>query len=217
VRAGKWLAADNQEETMRLTATTFVTIDGVMQGPGAPQEDPRDGFELGGWLPPYFNDETAQYMNDVFDKADAFVLGRFTYEEMAAYWATVTDPANRVGVALNNLPKHVVTSTLTDLSWKNSVLLTGDVAKQVAELKASPGRELQIHGSGVLLRSLMGHDLIDAYRLIAFPVVLGRGQRLFADGAPPAAFRLTDTRTTSRGVGMYTYEAAGEPAFGSVE
>jgi dihydrofolate reductase len=201
---------------MRLTATTFVTIDGVMQSPGAPEEDPRDGFDLGGWLPPHFDEETGQYMNEAFDQADAFLLGRFTYEAMAGYWPNVTDPAIRVGVALNSLPKHVVTSTLKDLSWNNSVPLTGDIAKQVAELKESPGKELQIHGSGALLRSLMGHGLIDAYRLITFPVVLGRGQRLFADGAPPAAFRLTDSRATSRGVIMHTYVAAGDPAFGSV-
>ena len=201
---------------MRLAATTFVTIDGVMQSPGAPEEDPRDGFDLGGWLPPHFDEETGQYMNEAFDQADAFLLGRFTYETMAGYWPNVTDPAIRVGVALNSLPKHVVTSTLKDLSWNNSVPLTGDIAKQVAELKESPGKELQIHGSGALLRSLMGHGLIDAYRLITFPVVLGRGQRLFADGAPPAAFRLTDSRVTSRGVIMHTYVAAGDPAFGSV-
>jgi len=201
---------------MRLTATTFVTIDGVMQSPGAPQEDPRNGFDLGGWLPPYFDDETGQYMNEVFDQADAFLLGRFTYEAMAGYWPNVTDPAIRVGVALNNLPKHVVTTSLTDLTWNNSVPLAGDIAKQVTELKQQPGRELQIHGSGSLARDLMGHGLIDAYRLVTFPVVLGRGQRLFADGVPPTALRLTDPRTTSRGIVMHTYEAAGEPAFGSV-
>jgi len=201
---------------MRLTATTFVTIDGVMQSPGAPQEDPRNGFDLGGWLPPYFDDETGQYMNEVFDQADAFLLGRFTYEAMAGYWPNVTDPAIRVGVALNNLPKHVVTTSLIDLTWNNSVPLTGDIAKRVTELKQQPGRELQIHGSGSLARYLMGHGLIDAYRLITFPVVLGRGQRLFADGVPPSAQRLADTRTTSRGIVMHTYEAAGEPAFGSV-
>jgi dihydrofolate reductase len=201
---------------MRLTATTFVTIDGVMQSPGAPQEDPRNGFDLGGWLPPYFDDETGQYMNEVFDQADAFLLGRFTYEAMADYWPNVTDPAIRVGVALNNLPKHVVTTSLTDLTWNNSVPLTGDIFKRVTELKQEVGRELQIHGSGSLARHLMGHGLIDAYRLVTFPVVLGRGQRLFAVGVPPAALRLTDTRTTSRGVVMHTYEAEGEPAFGSV-
>src|SRR5260221_9839543 len=182
---------------MRLTATTFVTIDAVRERRGAPQEDPGNGLAGGGGLPPYFDDETGQYMNEVFDQADAFLLGRFTYEAMAGYWPNVTDPAIRVGVALNNLPKHVVTTSLTDLTWNNSVPLTGDVAKRVTELKQQVGRELQIHGSGSLAGHLMGHGLIDAYRLVTFPVILGRGQRLFADGVPPAALRLTDTRTTS--------------------
>jgi dihydrofolate reductase len=202
---------------MRLTVTTFVTMDGVMQSPGAPQEDPRDGFELGGWLPPHFDDETGQYMNEVFDAADAFVLGRITYQAMASFWPQVTDPANRVAAQLNSLPKHVATATLTDLSWAGAVPLRGDIPERVAELKQAPGRELQIHGSGALARSLMPHGLIDAYRLVIFPVVLGSGQRLFDAGTPPATMRLTDVRSTPRGVVMHTYEAAGAPAFGSVQ
>jgi dihydrofolate reductase len=201
---------------MRLTVTTFVTVDGVLQSPGAPQEDPRNGFDLGGWLPPYFDDEIGQYTNDVFDQADAFLLGRFTYEAMAGYWPSVTDPAIKVGVALNSLPKHVVTSTLTDLTWNNSTPLTGEIAKEVAALKEAPGRELQVHGSGALVHFLAGNGLIDAHRIITFPVVLGRGQRLFAGGIPPVALRLTDSQTTGRGVVMHTYETAGKPAFGSV-
>jgi len=201
---------------MRLTLTTFVTMDGVMQSPGAKEEDPREGFALGGWLPPHFDEETGQYMNEVFDQAGAFLLGRFTYQAMAAYWPQVTDPAIRVAAQLNALPKHVVTATLADLSWAGAVRLAGDIPKQVAELKRAPGRELQIHGSGALARSLMPHGLIDAYRLVIFPVVLGRGQRLFDDGTPPAGMRLADTRRTGSGVVMHTYEAAGGPAFGSV-
>ena len=201
---------------MRLTVTTFVTMDGVMQSPGAPEEDPRDGFDLGGWLPPHFDEQTGQYMNELFDQAEAFLLGRRTYQAMAGFWPTVTDPANRVASQLNSLPKYVATATLAELSWPGSVPLRGDIAPQVAELKQMPGQELQIHGSGALARSLMPHGLIDACRLIVFPVVLGRGQRLFADGVPPAAMHLADTRTTGRGVVMHTYETAGQPAFGSV-
>jgi dihydrofolate reductase len=201
---------------MRLTVTTFLTIDGVMQSPGAPEEDPRGGFDLGGWLPPHFDEELGQYMNQVFDQADALLLGRRTYEAMAGFWPQVDDPANRVATALNSLPKHVVTATLAELSWPGAVPLTGDIAKQVAELKKTPGSELQIHGSGELARSLMGHDLIDAYRLIVFPVVLGRGHRLFADGVPPATMRLVDTRSTGSGVVMHAYETAGSPEFGTV-
>jgi len=177
---------------MRLTVTTFVTMDGVMQSTGL-------------------------YMNEVFDAADAFLLGRFSYQAMAAFWPQVNDPANRVAAQFNSCPKYVVTETLADLSWAGAVPLRGDIPKQVAELKQTPGRELQIHGSGALARSLMPHGLIDAYRLVIFPVVLGRGQRLFADGTPPATMRLVDTRSTGSGVVMHTYEAAGAPAFGSVQ
>ena len=147
---------------MRLTVTTFVTMDGVMQSPGGPEEDPRDGFDLGGWLPPHFGEETGQYMNEVFDAADAFLLGRFSYQAMAGFWPQVTDPANRVAAQFNSCPKYVVTATLDDLSWQGAVPLRGDIPKQVAELKQAPGRELQIHGSGALARSLMPHGLIDA-------------------------------------------------------
>ena len=201
---------------MRLTATAFVTADGVMQSPGAPQEDPRNGFELGGWLPPYFDNQLGEYMNEVFDHADAILLGRFTYEAMAGYWPSVTDPAIKVGVALYTLPKHVVTSTLKELSWNNSRPITGHIVKEVTELKRQPGRELQIHGSAALVRHLAEHSLIDGYRVITFPVVLGRGKRLFADGVPPVALKLTDSQATGTGVVMHAYETAGQPTFGSV-
>jgi dihydrofolate reductase len=201
---------------MRLTVTTFVTVDGVMQSPGAPEEDPRDGFDLGGWLPPLFDEETGQYMNEVFDRADAILLGRRTYEAMAGFWPSVDDPANRVAVQLNSLPKHVVTATLTGLSWSGAVPLTGDIAKQVAALKEAPGRELQVHGSGALVRYLTAEGLVDAYNLVIFPVVLGRGHRLFADGTPPSALRLAATRATKGGIAMHTYESAGPLSFGTV-
>jgi dihydrofolate reductase len=201
---------------MRLTVTAFVTADGVMQSPGAPEEDPRDGFDLGGWLPPYFDEQTGAYMNSVFEDADAILLGRFTYEAMAGYWPNITDPAVTLAVALNTLPKHVVTSTLTDLAWNNSVPVTGDIAKAVTELKQAPGRELQVHGSAALVHHLTGHRLIDAYRVITFPVVLGCGKRLFAEGVPPTGLRLTDSQATPGGVVMHTYETTGQPSFGTV-
>ena len=201
---------------MRLTVTTFMTIDGVMQSPGAPEEDPRDGFDLGGRLPPHFDDEVGQYMNEVFDEADAFLLGRRTYQAMAGFWPSVTDPANRVGVQLNALRKNVVTSTLMELTWANSVPVRGDIAQQVAGLKKAPGRELQVHGSAALAHFLASHGLVDGYRLVIFPVVLGRGYRLFADGTPPTTMRLTDTRATGRGVVMHTYDTAGALTFGTV-
>ena len=201
---------------MRLTVTTFVTVDGVMQSPGAPEEDPRDGFDLGGWLPPLFDEETGQYMNEVFDQADVILLGRRTYEAMAGFWPSVIDPADRVATQLNSLPKHVVTATLTELSWSGAVPLTGDIAKQVTALKEVPGRELQVHGSGALVRHLAAHGLVDAYNLVIFPVVLGRGLRLFADGTPPSTLRLTRSRATGSGIVMHTYETAGPLSVGSV-
>jgi dihydrofolate reductase len=201
---------------MRLTVTTFMSIDGVMQSPGAPEEDPSGGFDLGGWLPPFFDEETGQYMNEVFDQADAFLLGRRTYEAMAGFWPSVDDPDNRVGAQLNALPKHVATTTLTHLAWAGAVPLTGDIAAQVTKLKEEPGRELQVHGSAALAHFLASKGLVDGYRLVIFPVVLGRGTRLFADGTPPSAMRLTDTRTTGRGIVMHTYDAAGPLTFGSV-
>ena len=139
---------------MRLTVTTFVTMDGVMQSPGGPEEDPRDGFDLGGWLPPHFGEETGQYMNEVFDAADAFLLGRFSYQAMAGFWPQVTDPANRVAAQFNSCPKYVVTATLADLSWKGAVPLRGDIPKQVAELKrARASRLIQSHYGAPSARS----------------------------------------------------------------
>ena len=201
---------------MRLTATSFVTLDGVMQSPGAPEEDPRDGFDLGGWLPPHFDDQTGQYMAGVFEHVDAFLLGRFTYETFASYWPNVTDPADPISGALNKLPKYVVTGALTDLAWNNSHPITGDIVKEVSELKQQPGRELQIHGSATLIHHLTENGLIDVFRVLTFPVVLGRGKRLFANGVTPTALKLTGIQTTGSGVVMHTYEAAGQRSFGSV-
>jgi dihydrofolate reductase len=201
---------------MRLTATAFVTVDGIMQSPGAPEEDPSNGFDLGGWLSPYFDDQVGQYMGNVFGQVDAFLLGRFTYETFAGYWPNVTDPANPIAAGLNSLPKYVVTSTLKELSWNNSRLITGDIVKEVSELKHLPGRELQIHGSAALINHLTDHGLIDTYRVLTFPVVLGRGKRLFAEGVTPTAFKLTETQATGSGVVIHSYENAGKPTFGSV-
>ena len=202
---------------MRLTLTMFQSLDGVVQSPGAPQEDPSGGFDLGGWLPPLFDDETGAFIDEVFGQADAFVLGRRTYELFAAYWPKVTDPGDAVASRLNGLPKHVASTTLRDPSWEGSVVIESDVADRVAELKQREGGELQIHGSPHLARSLMARDLIDTFRLLTFPVVLGRGQRLFDDGVPPTALGLTATRTTPSGIALHTYELTGRPTFGSVE
>jgi dihydrofolate reductase len=202
---------------MRLTLTMFVTLDGVVQAPGGPEEDPSGAFEHGGWLVPYADDDMAQAMAGFFAEADAFLLGRRTYEIFAAWWPKVTDPNDPIAGPLNNLPKYVASRTLEEVSWEGSELLKGDVATEVAELKGRPGRELQVHGSAGLAQTLMQHDLVDEYRLLTYPVVLGTGKRLFADGAKPVALSHVDHKATSTGVSIDVYTPAGEPTYGSFE
>jgi dihydrofolate reductase len=202
---------------MRLTMTMFVTLDGVYQAPGGPEEDRSGGFEHGGWSFPYVDDDFMQTMTGIFDEVDAFLLGRRTYEIFAAYWPKVTDPDDPIAGRLNNLPKYVASRTLDDVSWQGSKLLKGDVAAEVAELKRQPGRELQVHGSGNLAQTLMQHGLIDEYRLLTYPVVLGKGKRLFADGAKTAALNFVDHKRTSTGVSIDVYTPAGEPTYGAFE
>jgi dihydrofolate reductase len=200
---------------VKLTMTTFLSLDGVMQGPGGPEEDRSNGFDQGGWLVPYADQDMGTLVNDWFAAADAFLLGRKTYEIFAAYWPNVTDENDVVATKLNRLPKYVVSNTLDTVEWNNSTLIRGDAAQEITKLKQRPGRELQVHGSGHLAQTLMAHDLIDEYRLWIYPVVLGDGMRLFRDGSP-AALRLVDTKTTSTGVVIHVYEPAGKPTYGSI-
>lgn len=200
---------------MRLTLHTFLTLDGVMQAPGGPDEDRDGGFEHGGWSFPYGDEDFGTAMTGWFAGADAFLLGRKTYEIFNSYWPNMTDPSDPIASKLNALPKYVASSTLDSVDWHNSALLRGDVAAEVAKLKEQPGNELQVHGSGGLAQTLIENDLIDEYRLLYFPVHLGSGKKLFRDGGRPAALRLTGTATTSTGVVIATFQPAGPVQHGS--
>ncbi|GAA4964729.1 dihydrofolate reductase family protein [Yinghuangia aomiensis] len=199
---------------MRLTLTTFLTLDGVYQAPGGPGEDPSGGFTHGGWSAPYGDEDFGRFMAEVFENADAFLLGRRTYEIFRSYWPQHDDPADPIASRLNHLPKYVVTETLPTVDWTGSRILSGDPVKAVAALKDRPGRELQIHGSGALAGTLLAAGLVDTLNLLSFPVVLGTGKRLFREGAMPGAYELAGWRTTPKGVVINTYERGGEVVYG---
>ena len=199
-----------------LTLTTFLTLDGVMQAPGGPTEDPSGGFAHGGWLVPLFDDDTGATMSEIFSKADAFLLGRTTYDIFAAYWPKITDPADPIASKLNSLPKFVASRTRSTFSW-NGTTHVRDVVKKVSELKQRFAREVQVHGSCGLAQTLIENDLIDEYRLLTFPVILGSGRRLFGAGAVPASVTLVRSCTTGSGVVVSVYRRAGSLKTGSIE
>ncbi|MBO0684309.1 MAG: dihydrofolate reductase [Candidatus Dormibacteraeota bacterium] len=199
---------------MRLTLTTFLTLDGVMQAPGGPEEDP-EGFRYGGWQAPYGDEDMMRLVTSWFANADAFLLGRRTYEIFAGYWPRVTDESDRIAAPLNRLPKYVASRTLRSLEWNNSHLVDGDLVAEVRRLKAQPGNELQVHGSGQLAQTLIAHDLVDEYRLWIYPVLVGAGKRLFRERENGVALRLIESRTTSTGVLVSTYQPAGPIRSGS--
>ncbi len=200
-----------------LVVGTFVTLDGVMQAPGGPNEDRDGGFQHGGWLVPYFDEKFGEIMTEWTKRADAFLLGRKTYEMFAGSWPKSTDPTDEIATALNIRPKFVASRTLDKVNWNNSSLLKGDVAKEVAKLKAQEGGEIQVHGSGNLLQTLLKHDLIDTLRIWQFPVVLGTGKRLFGEGTVPRSFRLVDTQLNTTGAVLHVYERVGSLKYGEVE
>jgi dihydrofolate reductase len=204
-----------EERSMRLTLHTFLTLDGVMQAPGGPDEDRDGGFAHGGWSFPYGDDDFGAAMVGWFDHASAFLLGRKTYEIFASYWPHVTDAADPIASKLNALPKYVASTTLTSVEWQHSSLLGGDVVAEIVKLKEQPGDELQVHGSGNLAQTLITHDLIDEYRLLTFPVHLGSGKKLFSEGLSSAAMRLVGNATTGAGVVIATYEPDGPARYGS--
>jgi dihydrofolate reductase len=198
----------------KLVVGTFLTVDGVMQAPGGPDEDREGGFVHGGWSVNYWDEVMGQLITELTLKAGALLLGRKTYEIFAAHWPRVGDH-DPIAAKLNSVPKYVASRTLDEVTWNNSTLIKGDVAEAVAALKEQGGAEIQVTGSGELIQTLMEHDLVDEYRLWVFPVVLGEGKRLFARGAVPAALKLVDTKTSSTGVAVYMYERAGAIPYGS--
>ncbi len=203
---------------MQLTLMEFLSLDGVAQGPGAPDEDTSDGFTRGGWLVPHVDDEFLRQVETWMTEADAFLLGRQTWNIFSQAWPKVTDPDDAIAAKLNNLPKYVASRTLRSADdWQHSTILSGDVAAQVAELKQRPGRELQIHGSARLARSMLAAGLVDTLRLVIAPVVVGAGRRLFPDTGEAAGFRLTESRTTPAGLTLQTYTPTGPPTYGTYE
>jgi dihydrofolate reductase len=202
---------------MKLTTITHVSLDGVMQGLGGSDEDRGGGFERGGWAIPLFDDEAGAFLDEVFGRADAFLFGRKTYEIFAGSWGTGSWGANQgdnpISAALNTRPKYVVSTTLTDPRWADTTVLSGDVQAAVGELKAKPGGELQVHGSGSLIRWLMDHDLVDEINLFTYPLVVGQGTRLFPDTGPDSALELLESRVTPGGLIIQVYRPAGRPQY----
>ena len=190
---------------MQLTVTTFLSLDGVYQGPGGPEEDRSGGFDRGGWLVPHFDDATGEFMTEVFKGVDAFLIGRRTYEIFAASWPNVTDPNDPIANSLNTLPKYVASSTLEDPQWSNTTVLKGDLASAVQELKERDGRELQVHGSGRLVQFLLANDLVDRLNLLVFPVIVGAGRRLFPESGIATGLALDESQTTPSGVAISVY------------
>ena len=195
-----------------LIVNTFLTLDGVMQAPGGPEEDRDNGFEHGGWSFGYWDEAMQDVMGELMSKPFDLVLGRRTYEIFAAHWPHTDDPGAEV---LNNATKHVASATLTELDWQNSNLVEGGVPDGIRALKAEDGPELQVHGSANLIQSLLEHGLIDEFRVLIFPLVLGTGKRLFDGGTVPEGLELVSSQTSSTGVVMATYRTGAEIRYGS--
>jgi dihydrofolate reductase len=198
---------------MKLATTTHVTVDGVMQGNGGPDEDRDLGFERGGWQGPLWDSEAGTVLNQIFERADAFLFGRRTYEIFAPYWGAITDPDNLIAGRLNARPKYVASTTLADPKWSDTTVIADDLVTAVAELKARQGGELQVHGSGALIRWLLDHQLVDELTLFVHPVILGQGTRLFPDAGPDVALDLVESRSTPNGITIQVYRPTGRPRY----
>lgn len=193
----------------KLVVTEFLSIDGVMQGPGSPEEDTDGGFAHGGWQIPYFDDGVLARASEGMAETDAYLFGRCTYQIMAAYWPTAPSDDPFAG-HLNGTKKYVASRTLTAVDWQNSELLTGDVAEAVAELKRLPGGTISVLGSGELVQTLIAHDLVDEFGLIVSPIVLGSGKRLFRDADQVRRLELVRSSTTPKGNVLMSYRPAGD-------
>ena len=199
---------------MKLTTTTQVSVDGVMQGNGPSDEDRRRGFERDGWALPLFDDEASAFVDQVYQRADAFLFGRRTFEIFADTWGAIAEMrAHPIGVSLNQKPKYVASTTLTDPPWAKTTVLSGDVTAAIGELKAKPGGELQVHGSGALTRWLLENELVDEINLLIVPVVVGQGTRLFPDAGPDIALDLLESRAFPKGIATQVYRPNGRPQY----
>jgi dihydrofolate reductase len=196
---------------MKLTTNTQVSVDGVMQANGARNDDFDPGMERGGWARPLFDSEAMAFVTEFYERADAFLVGRRTYDLFAGYWGVQS--GNPIADALNSRPKYVASNTLSDPQWADTTVLSGDVAAAVRELKATPGGELQVHGSGTLTRLLLENELVDEMNLLVCPVVVGQGMRLFPDSGPDIALDPVDSRTFPRGITLQVYRPAGRPQY----
>ena len=201
----------------KLILLSFITLDGVMQAPGGPEEDPTGGFKYGGWVAGYFDDFLGKLMEKQMNKPFNLLLGRRTYEIFAAHWPYVKTDEDPFAASMNKAKKYVASKTLKRLDWSNSELIKGDVAKKVKKLKEQDGPDIQVHGSGNLIQTLLKHDLVDELWLKIFPITLGKGKRLFAEGTIPAGFKLLESETLPNGVIVASYARAGEVKTGSFE
>jgi dihydrofolate reductase len=196
---------------MKLTTNTQISVDGVMQANGGRDENIDPGMERGGWARPLFDSEAMTFVNQFYQRADAFLFGRRTYDVFAGYWGVQS--GNPIADALNSRPKYVVSNSLTDPQWANTTVISGDVAAAIRELKAKPGGELQVHGSGKLVRWLLENDLVDEMNLLIVPAVVGQGTRLFPDTGPDMALDLVESRTFPKGITLQVYRPAGRPQY----
>jgi dihydrofolate reductase len=196
---------------MKLTTNTQISVDGVMQANGGRDENIDPGMERGGWARPLFDSEAMTFVNEFYQRADAFLFGRRTYDVFAGYWGVQS--GNPIADALNSRPKYVVSNSLTDPQWANTTVISGDVAAAIRELKAKPGGELQVHGSGKLVRWLLENDLVDEMNLLIVPAVVGQGTRLFPDTGPDMALDLVESRAFPKGITLQVYRPAGRPQY----